>query len=99
MTCIAEGDELTSYVKILFYYFICLASTLGPFQVRCKSVVNPFQVRSYNYRINGGMRRIIGGRVSMKNIINWIFTERKDAKSQSVCLTTESTKGTEFFIR
>ena len=33
----------------------------------------------------------------MKNIINRLLTERKDAKAQRVYLTTESTKGTEVF--
>ena len=42
MTCNAEGDELTSDVKILFFKSISLASTLSPFQVRCKSVSSPF---------------------------------------------------------
>ena len=67
MTCNAEGDELTSVAKILFFLVhlsrLYLKSVPDPFQVRCKSVLTPFLGMGGKWDLHrtymGGRREVV----------------------------------------
>ena len=53
MTCSAEGDELQSSMKILFFKYFVLTSTLSLFYLRYRSVVSPFLIMSKKWVLQG----------------------------------------------